>query len=156
MGHELFLSLVVTRLVNTVTLYRPVGEAELELIARSAYRRFPPRIAGQPFFYPVCTRDYAEQIARDWNARQGGSGYVTRFEVTSEFLSPYRVHAVGSSIHSEYWIPAEELPAFNDAIVGTIEVVARFGPAQPGARKRGSGTFAAARETPNKKTGEGS
>ena len=26
----------------------------------------------------------------------------------------------------EYWIPAEDLDAFNDAIVGTIEVVAEF------------------------------
>ena len=152
--------------MNTVTLYRPVGEAELELIARSGYQRFPPRLSGQPFFYPVCTRGYAEQIARDWNARQGGPGYVTRFEVISEFLSPYRVHAVGSSIHSEYWIPADELPAFNDAIVGTIEVVAHFASVQPsegakpgekaGARGRGSGTFAATREAEPKKTGEGS
>jgi hypothetical protein len=138
-----------------------VGEAELELIARSGYRRFPPRLSGQPFFYPVCTREYAEQIARDWNARDGGSGYVTRFEVTSEFLAPYRVHVVGTSVHSEYWIPAEDLPAFNDAIVGTIETISRFGPAeekphQDSAPKgRGSGMFAVTLDTPHKKTGEG-
>jgi hypothetical protein len=147
--------------VNTVTLYRPVGEAELELIARSGNRRFPPRLSGQPFFYPVCTREYAEQIAQDWNARDGGSGYVTRFEVTSEFLAPYRIHAVGTSLHSEYWIPAEDLPAFNDSIVGTIETISRFGPAddrpqQDAAPKgRGSGMFAVTLDTPHKKTGEG-
>jgi hypothetical protein len=141
-----------------------VGDAELELIARSDYRRFPPRLGGQPFFYPVCTLDYAEQIARDWNARQGGCGYVTRFEVKGAFLSRYRVHVVGSSIHSEYWIPAEELPAFNDAIVGVIEIVSRFGPeavrsAEPAQnaapRRPGSGMFAVARTTPPKKAGEG-
>ena len=150
--------------MNTVTLYRPVGEAELELIARSGSRRFPPRLSGQPFFYPVCTREYAEQIARDWNARDGGCGFVTRFAVKSEFLAHYRIHAVGTSIHSEYWIPAEELPAFNDAIVGTIEVISRFGPPSAGAkpdersapRGRGSGMFAVTAETPQKKTGQGS
>ena len=157
--------LLSQRHVSTVTLYRPVGEAELELIARSGYKRFPPRLSGQPFFYPVCTRDSAEQIARDWNERQGARGYVTRFEVSAAFLAQYRVHAAGSSIHSEYWIPAEELPAFNDAIVGTIEVVSQVGAPQAaapakadenaGSRGRGSGTFAATREAPQKKTGEG-
>lgn len=149
--------------MNTVTLYRPVGEAELELIARSGSRRFPPRLSGQPFFYPVCTRESAEQIARDWNARDGGCGFVTRFEVKSEFLARYRIHVVGTSIHSEYCIPAEELPAFNDAIVGTIEVVSRFGPPSTGEKpegsapqRRGSGMFAVTTETPHKKTGEGS
>jgi hypothetical protein len=142
-----------------------VGEAELELIARSDHRRFPPRLSGQPFFYPVCTRAYAEQIARDWNARQGDRGYVTRFEVSAAFLSRYRIHSVGSSIHSEYWIPAEELPAFNDAIVGTIEVVGHFGRPEPAdgsnprasaaQRARGSGMFAVTRQSPRKLTGQG-
>jgi hypothetical protein len=29
-------------------------------------------------------------------------------------------------MHEEYWVPAEDLPAFNDNIVGAIEVIARF------------------------------
>jgi hypothetical protein len=29
--------------------------------------------------------------------------------------------------HREYWIPAEELPAFNAAILGLIEIIASFG-----------------------------
>jgi len=29
--------------------------------------------------------------------------------------------------HLEYWIPAEDLDAFNQAIVGAIEVTAAFG-----------------------------
>ena len=29
-------------------------------------------------------------------------------------------------MHSEYWIPAEELKAFNDAIIGEIAVVAEY------------------------------
>lgn len=65
-------------------LYRPVGKAEMEKIADSGFRRFPPRLPEQPFFYPVVTHEYAVQIARDWNTkdRQSGfAGYVTRFHV---------------------------------------------------------------------------
>jgi len=33
---------------------------------------------------------------------------------------------VGGVIHTEYWIPAEELEKFNTNIVGLIEVVEEF------------------------------
>jgi len=105
------------------TLYRPVGQAELDLISATGFRRFPPRLPDQPIFYPVCNEEYAAQIARRWNTANGAVGYVTRFEVRSEFLAKYDIHVVGSKIHAEYWIPAEELEAFNDAICGTIEVI---------------------------------
>lgn len=52
---------------ETVTLYRPVGEKELDLIKESDYRKFPPRLAEQPIFYPVLNQEYATEIARDWN-----------------------------------------------------------------------------------------
>ena len=38
---------------ETTTLYRPVGSEELRLIAASGFREFPPRLPGQPIFYPV-------------------------------------------------------------------------------------------------------
>ena len=60
---------------------------------------------------------YAVQIARDWNVKASGAGYVTRFAVRRSFLDSYSI---------QYWIPAEELAAFNDAIVGEIEVIAEF------------------------------
>ncbi|WP_218032246.1 hypothetical protein [Dictyobacter kobayashii] len=50
--------------------------------------------------------EYATQIARDWNARDGHSGYVTRFQVRKAFLDRYEVHQVGAAVHLEYWIPA--------------------------------------------------
>ena len=50
---------------ETVTLYRPVGPKELELIRASGFRAFPPRLPGQPIFYPVLTEEYAVNIARD-------------------------------------------------------------------------------------------
>ena len=38
---------------SEAVLYRPVGQAELDLIAASGWRRFPPRLSHQPIFYPV-------------------------------------------------------------------------------------------------------
>ena len=112
-----------------MTLYRPVGQKELDLIRADGFRAFPPRLPFQPIFYPVLTEDYAVQIARDWNTQDAASdyaGYVTRFRVRSDYLSAYPVQTVGSSAHQEYWIPAEELEAFNQNILGTIEVIAEF------------------------------
>jgi hypothetical protein len=111
---------------DTVTLWRPVGPQELQLIRDSGMRAFPPRLPEQPIFYPVLTEEYAIKIARDWNVRASGSGYVTRFRVRKVFLDRYDVHDAGGRDHLEYWIPADEISAFNAAIVGEIEVVAQF------------------------------
>jgi hypothetical protein len=113
---------------ETVTLYRPVGPKELGLIADSGYREFPPRLPEQPIFYPVLNEEYARQIARDWNVKASGSGYVTRFQVSKEFLDRYEVQIVGGSVHQEYWIPAEDLLEFNCNIVGKIEIIVEFHP----------------------------
>jgi hypothetical protein len=112
--------------VPLTTLYRPVGQAEIDLIRATGFREFPPRLPEQPIFYPVLTEEYATQIARDWNTkdeRSGFVGYVLRFQVRSEFLQKYDVHTVGSAGHREYWIPAGSLPEFNANIVGEIEIV---------------------------------
>src|SRR5258707_12603151 len=93
---------------------------------RFFFTAFPPRLFWQPIFYPVLNEAYAIQIARDWNARDGNSGYVTRFQVRTDFLRRYEVHQVGSALYQEYWIPAEELEEFNRNIVGKIEVIAEF------------------------------
>jgi hypothetical protein len=42
------------------------------------------------------------------------------------FLKNYIVQKADGSSHLEYWIPAEEMAAFNQAIVGKIEIVAEF------------------------------
>jgi hypothetical protein len=112
---------------ETTTLYRPVGQVELDLIRSSGYREFPPRLPHQPIFYPVLNEEYATQIARDWNTKSGSRrGFVTRFQVRTELLRRYEVKTVGSTIHQEYWIPAEDLPEFNRNIVGVIEVIAEY------------------------------
>ena|SRR5437867_345669 len=86
---------------ETTTLYRPVGPKELALIIASGFREFPPRLADQPIFYPVLNEEYARQIAREWNVRDSGAGYVTRFAVRSEFLGRYTEQQVGASVHRE-------------------------------------------------------
>jgi hypothetical protein len=111
---------------DTTTLYRPVGPKELALIRESGFRAFPPRLPEQPIFYPVLTEAYAVKIARDWNVKASGSGYVTRFAVRRAFLDRCQVQNAGGSQHQEYWIPAADLPQFNDNIVGLIEVIAEF------------------------------
>lgn len=114
--------------MDLITLYRPVGQKELDLIKESGYTIFPPRLPEQPIFYPVCNEEYAVQIARDWNAKHNNPkvGYVTRFQVHTDYLSRYEVRIVGGSVHEEYWIPAEELEEFNQNIVGQIEVIAEY------------------------------
>ncbi|RBL91664.1 hypothetical protein [Chitinophaga flava] len=110
----------------TTTLFRPVGLAELILIEQSGWKKFPPRLPDQPIFYPVMNEEYAIQISTQWNVPAYGKGYVTRFEVNTEFLQAYPVQNVGGIIHDELWIPAEDLEAFNENIVGLIEVTQRY------------------------------
>ncbi|HWD38823.1 MAG TPA: hypothetical protein VG944_08245 [Fimbriimonas sp.] len=112
---------------EVVTLFRPVGQAEMDLIRQSG--RFPPRLEIQPIFYPVLTFEYAEKIARGWNTRDAASGYVgyvTKFAVRKGHLDSYPVQEAGGRECQEYWIPAEELDEFNANIVGNIEVMAEY------------------------------
>ena len=111
---------------ESVTLWRPVGPAELDLIRESGMREFPPRLPDQPVFYPVLSEAYAAKIARDWNVPASGAGFVTRFQVKRSFIERYSVQPAGGVSHSEYWIPAQDMGAFNAAIVGEIEVVLSF------------------------------
>ena len=111
---------------DTVTLFRPVGPKELELIRASGNRAFPPRLPEQTIFYPVLNEEYAADISRKWNVRDYGAGFVTRFRVRKEFVAKYPVQVVGDSTCQELWIPAKELSAFNENIVGEIEVIAEF------------------------------
>lgn len=114
------------RPMETVTLWRPTGPEELALVEASGWREWPPRLPDQPIFYPVLNEEYATKIARDWNVKASGVGYVTRFEVEKAYLDRYDVHQVGGETILEYWIPAEELEAFNQHIVGLIELVAEY------------------------------
>jgi hypothetical protein len=115
--------------MNTIKLYRPVGLKELELILRSGWREFPPRLEWQPIFYPVLNKAYADQIAAEWNTKDAFGGYcgvTTEFDVHEAHFSRYTVQNVGGAIHNELWVPAEELGEFNRNIAGEIRVVSAF------------------------------
>lgn len=113
-------------LKGTTLLYRPVNQDELDLIMKSNWTRFPPRLPEQPIFYPVTNEEYAIQIAKEWNVPAYGVGFVTRFSVRTDYLDKFNIENVGGEVHNEYWIPAEELDNFNDNIVGQIEVTKEF------------------------------
>lgn len=109
------------------TLYRPVGQPELDLIEASGWRRFPERLDWQPIFYPVLSESYATRIAKEWNTKDeanGSVGYVTRFNVDARYVRRFEPHSAGGDDLVELWVPAEELDDFNDHIVGKITVIA--------------------------------
>ena len=111
---------------ETTILYRPTGPAELELVKQSGFKRWPPRLPEQPIFYPVTNEEYARQIATQWNIKDSGVGYVTRFEVRKSFMDRYQIQQVGAAHHTEWWVPAEDLEVLNDNIVGLIEVIGEY------------------------------
>ena len=107
-------------------LYRPVGQAEYDLIAQSGFTAYPPRLPEQPIFSPVLNACYAWEIAEKWNRRYPDSrhaAYVTTFEIDDGYISQFPVQTVGTSYHQELWIPAEELENFNRHIIGTIAIL---------------------------------
>jgi hypothetical protein len=110
-------------------LYRPVGIQELELIAENGFSGFPPRLPFQPIFYPVLTREYAEQIAGDWNTSDPASGYagfVLKFHFEEEYARSFPIQTVGAAHHQELWVPAAELETFNRHIQGLIAIEAAY------------------------------
>ena len=108
------------------TLYRPVNQAELNLIEKTEWRGFPPRLPEQPIFYPVTNEAYAIQIAKDWNVAAYGIGHVVEFDISNHFLSRYNIENVGGEIHNEYWIPAEAVEEMNENILGRIRLTKTF------------------------------
>jgi hypothetical protein len=114
---------------RTTTLWRPVGQRELDLVAQSGWARFPPRLSGQPIFYPVLNEEYAIKIARDWNTKDpasGNIGHVLRFDVDAEYLQRFPPRRVGGAGIDELWVPAEQLAEFNDHIRGAIVLVSTY------------------------------
>src|SRR4051794_306223 len=107
-------------MAESVTLFRPVGLREMQLILEADRKAFPPRLPEQPYFYPVLNVDYADQIARDWNTKSpksGFAGFVTTFKVDKAYIQQFDEHVVGAAIHRELWIPAEQLDEFNQHIL---------------------------------------
>ncbi len=112
--------------MELTTLYRPVGPKELALIEASGWKEFPPLLPDQPIFYPVTNEKYATQIARDWNLARDGAGFVTLFQINASCARRYQPQTVGSRMHTELWVAADELQEFNRNISGLIEVIAEY------------------------------
>ena len=113
---------------DNMILYRPVGTKELELIEKTGYREFPPRLPEQPIFYPVLNEQYATEIASGWNVKYNDDhkGYVTKFELDDDYCKQFEVHQVGGEHHKELWVSVEQLKEFNEHIIGKINVVSEF------------------------------
>ncbi|AJQ92095.1 hypothetical protein [Gynuella sunshinyii] len=111
--------------MKTVTCYRPLGQKELELVKQSDFKRWPPRLPEQPIFYPVTSEAYAIELTQ-WNVTDFGKGYVARFEVNKAFMDRFPIKTVGAKRHTEWWVPAEELEALNDNIVGHIDIIREY------------------------------
>jgi hypothetical protein len=112
--------------MKTITLYRPTGPEELELVKLSGNLRWPPRLPEQPIFYPVTTEVYAARIAKEWNVKDRGCGFVTKFDIDASYLSQFTIEDAGRKAHQEYWIPADQLEEFNDHIVGEIKFITSY------------------------------
>ena len=112
-----------------MVLWRPVGMAELQAVYEARLRAFPPRLEHQPIFYVVLNRSYARTIASRWNTREEPfAGYVLEFRVPDPYAARFERHIVGDASCEEFWVPAEELPRFNEQIEPPIRVVdAYFG-----------------------------
>jgi len=119
----------IERLEDYTVMYRPVGPAELVLLAESDFHVWPPRLPDQPIFYPVTNEIYALEIASKWNVPDSGCGFVTRFRVRNSFADRFSVHVVGARMHSEWWIRADLVSELNCNLVGRIEVIAVCGAA---------------------------
>lgn len=107
-------------------LYRPVNQAELDLIKALDWKGFPPRLPEQPIFYPVMNEAYAEKITREWNVPAYGIGHVVQFTVREDFIRQYEVQTVGLDWFTELWIPAADLAEMNANIVGRITLISTF------------------------------
>ena len=87
-------------------------EEEYQLVADSGFKKWPPRLEGQPIFYPVTNEIYAREITEQWNIRDSGIGYVFRFLVQQPFAAKYTVEKVGGKNHTEWWIPSSTVMLF--------------------------------------------
>lgn len=112
-----------------VILYKPMGLFETRLVLESDCKEFPPRLGGQPIFYPVLNECYAIQIALEWNTtedKSGYSGFVSEFAINSNYFKEFEIKQVGDDLHKELWIPAAMLQEFNSNIENGITISKTF------------------------------
>jgi hypothetical protein len=109
---------------SALLLYWPVDQEELDLIAASGWLKFPPRQPEQPNFCPMLQEAYAAQLARNSADTPHKVAYVLRFAVDAEYAACFPVRSTAGGLEQEaLCVPAEELPDFNQQLLGQIEIV---------------------------------
>ena len=99
------------RSMSTVTLWGPVGQAELDLIEQTRWTRFAPRLPDSRSSRPVLNEEYATKVARDGNTKGAARATsatccASRSKPTmSAGFEPQRVDGAGID---ELWVPVAE------------------------------------------------
>ncbi|MGW4946017.1 hypothetical protein ACWEOZ_31050 [Actinoplanes sp. NPDC004185] len=111
---------------STVTLWRSVGQDELDAVASSGWRAWPLRLPDQPIFSAVRERQLAVRICRERTVPAEGVGYVVQFDVPRRSLHRFEaVHGTGRDEFG-YRIPANEVAELNATIIGVIREEADY------------------------------
>lgn len=100
---------------TAVTLWRAVGQSELDAIAAAGWKAWPPGTSGEPFAATLA-RQSAVRISRERYAAGEGAGFVLCFDVARAFLHRYHPHGTDG----EYRIPADALTELNTHLHGAI------------------------------------
>lgn len=85
---------------------------------------WPPRLPGQPIFYPVCNEQYATMIARERSGVR--CGLHDPVPGTPGVPGPLQRPPGRRPGHPGVLDLADELPKLNANIIDVIEVVAEF------------------------------
>lgn len=107
-------------------LYRPVRQAEYDLIAASGFTAFPPLHPEMPLFHPTLDEQYARKYNEMLNRLEKAAGRtscITMFEVDDEYAARLPMQIIGAQNYRELWVPAYQLEEFNTHIIGQIRVL---------------------------------
>ncbi|SDT29234.1 SMI1/KNR4 family protein [Actinoplanes derwentensis] len=108
---------------NRITLWRSVGPDELDAVASSGWRAWPPR----PVVATVADRQLAVRICREQTVPAEGAGHVIQFDVDRRFLDRFEVGQGTRRDEREYRIPANAIADLNAHIIGAIEQESEYG-----------------------------
>lgn len=112
---------------DCLTLYRPATPQQLQQVADQQWQAFGTASLYQQYFYPMLYREYARLIARRWNARQHGQGFVLACRVDAAWLERFPVQTIATERQREYCIPARHLAGFNAHLHGRIRLIDVYG-----------------------------
>ncbi|GAB7040722.1 MULTISPECIES: SMI1/KNR4 family protein [Catenuloplanes] len=112
--------------VDTITLWRSVGQAELDFVASSGWRAWPVRLPDQPVFSAGPDRQRAVRMCRERTVPAEGMGYVIQFDVLRAFLDRYEAFHDTRHDELEYRIPASDCAELNAHIIGAIREEADY------------------------------